>query len=268
MYSFDYRCPRSLAEATALLSELEDAQVLAGGHTLLPTMKQRLAAPSTLIDLSRIEELRHIVATDAGVHIGAMATHGDIAESSAVRSVVRGFCELASMIGDPHVRNRGTLGGSLANNDPTADYAAGILALNATIVTDRRALSVDDFFQGLFTTALEEGEIILRCEIETPSAFGYARAPNPASRYALAGVAICRRAADIRVAVTGAGSDGVYRWQEAEEALAADFSAASLSGLRPDPSEMSADIHASSNYRSMLVGQMAMKALERALALS
>src|SRR5919112_1998197 len=211
MYAFEYHRPTSLRQAANLAGKVEDPKILAGGHTLLPTMKQRLAAPANLIDLSQIAELRGIERSARSVTIGAMTRHAEVAQSSAVQEAIPALAEMAEMIGDPHVRNRGTIGGSIANNDPAADYPAACLALNATIITNQRKISADDFFQGIFTTALEESEIITQVSFPIPSQAAYTKFRNPASRYALVGVFVAMYADGARVAVTGAGSNGVFR---------------------------------------------------------
>src|SRR3954463_16462638 len=185
MYAFEYHRPTSLRQAANLPGKVEDAKILAGGHTLLPTMKQRLAAPANLIDLSQIAELRGIERSARSVTIGSMNTHSDVAHSAEIREAIPGLAELAEQIGDPHVRNRGTIGGSIANNDPAADYPAALLALGATVVTNQREVSADKFFTGLFETALEEGEIVTAVRFPLPAKAGYAKFPNPASRYAI-----------------------------------------------------------------------------------
>jgi carbon-monoxide dehydrogenase medium subunit len=263
MYAFEYHRPQSLAEAASLLASA-DAKLLAGGHTLLPTMKQRLASPKRIVDLARVAELRGVTKSGNGIAIGAMTTHDEVANSPVVRAAIPGLCEVAGGIGDPHVRNRGTIGGSVANNDPAADYPAALLALNATIVTNKREISADDYFKGLFATALEEGEIITRISVPAPTKFAYAKFAHPASRYALVGVAVAQTAAGPRVAVTGAGSSGVFRHKAMEAALAKGWNAQALSGIATDAGAMNNDIHADSRYRAHLVGVMAGRALAKA----
>lgn len=264
MHDFDYYRPKTLAEARDLIASLDEAKLLAGGQTLLPTMKQRLAAPSALIDLQDIVELGGIRETGDTIEIGAMVLHADVAAAPVVRSRMPGLADLAGHIGDMHIRNRGTIGGSVANNDPTADYSAGLLALNATIITTEREIVADDFFCGLFTTALEEQEIITAIRIPVCSRFGYARFVNPASRYAAVGVAVAGYPEEIRVAVTGAGQDGVFRWEEAEIALDEDFSPEAIVGLTVDRDMMNDDIHISAEYRAALVVAMTGKAVAAA----
>ncbi|WP_029031167.1 FAD binding domain-containing protein [Salinarimonas rosea] len=264
MYAFDYHKPTSLRQAASMLAKAEDAKILAGGHTLLPTMKQRLAAPSSLIDLGALAELQGIERKGRSVVVGAMTTHAAVASSDVVREAIPGLAEMAEMIGDPAVRTRGTIGGSVANNDPAADYPAACLALAATITTNKRKIEADDFFRGMFDTALEEGEIITKVSFPVPAKAAYAKFRNPASRYALAGVFVAKRGSEIRVAVTGAGADGVFRWTAAEEALKTRFSAKSLAGMAADASMMNSDIHADAEYRAHLVGVMARRAVEAA----
>jgi len=262
MYAFQYHRPASLADAAKLLTG--DAKLLAGGHTLIPTMKQRLANPSALIDLSRVSELRGIDKSASGIQIGAMTTHDEVANSAVVRSAISGLCDVAGSIGDPHVRNRGTIGGSIANNDPAADYPAAALALTATIATNRREITADDFFKGLFSTALGEGEIITRIAFPVPTKFAYVKFANPASRYALVGVALAQTSAGPRVAVTGAGNNGVFRHKAMEAALAQAWSAQSLAGVLTNAADMMSDMHAEADYRAHLVGVLARRAVAKA----
>ncbi|WP_236637939.1 FAD binding domain-containing protein [Mangrovicoccus ximenensis] len=219
MYDFTYRRPATLAEAAALFAGADSPAFLSGGHTLLPTMKNRLAMPDLLIDLRAIPELAGIRHQGGRLEIGAASTHEAVAASPEVRAAIPALAALAGSIADPQVRRVGTIGGSVANNDPAADYPAALLGLGAEIVTDRRSVPADDFFEGLFTTALEDGEIVLRISVPVPEAAGYAKLCSQASRYAVAGVFASRTGRDVRVAVTGAGSDGVFRWAEAEAAL-------------------------------------------------
>ncbi len=264
MHAFEYHRPSNVRQAAALLQKNEDAQIVAGGHTLLPTMKQRLAAPSALVDLGAMSELRGIEKKGRAVVIGAMSTHAEVAKSDIVAESIPGLAKLAEGIGDPAVRHRGTIGGSIANNDPAADYPAACLGLGATIITNKRKIAAEEFFTGMFDTALEEGEIITKVSFPVPAKAAYAKFRNPASRYALAGVFVSKRGSDIRVAVTGAGSDGVFRWSEAEEALAKRFAPKSLDGMAPPASGMNTDIHADSEYRAHLVGVMARRAVAAA----
>ncbi len=261
MYSFHYRRPTALNEALAVLHADSEAKMLAGGQTLIPTLKQRLAQPTALVDLSRIAGLSGIQKTAEGVTIGAMTHHADVARSPIVREVIPALADLAGQIGDAAVRNRGTLGGSLANNDPTADYPAAVLALNAVVSTDHRSIPADAYFQGLFETALEEGEIIVAVEFPQVDKAAYAKFRNPASRYAMAGVFVAKTAAEVRVAVTGAGQSGVFLWEEAGDVLASDFSPAAVDKLALDPSDLMSDLHGSAEYRAQLVKVMTKRAV-------
>jgi carbon-monoxide dehydrogenase medium subunit len=261
MYAFDYHRPASVNEAAGALKATAGAKVLAGGQTLIPTMKLRLAQPGHVVDLGGIAELRGISRHDGAVRIGAMTTHADVAESAVVKAAIPGLAALAAGIGDPHVRHKGTIGGSVANNDPAADYPAAILALGATVHTTRRAISADGFFAGLFTTVLDEDEIVTHIDFPLVESFTYAKFANPASRYALVGVAVAKSGSGVRVAVTGAGASGVYRLDDAEAALSANFSAQALDGLTIDASNLMSDIHAASDYRAHLVGVMLRRAV-------
>lgn len=262
MYAFTYSRPTSVRGANAALAKNAEAKLLAGGQTLLPTMKQRLASPDQIIDLNGVAELTGIAKKGRTLVIGAMTRHADVASSDIVKEAMPGLAALAGGIGDPHVRNRGTIGGSLANNDPAADYPAAALALNATIVTNKRKIPAGEFFAGLFTTALEEGEIITKVIFPIVPKFAYAKFRNPASRYAMVGVAVAKKGAAVAVAVTGAGSDGVFRWEGAEAALSARFTAKALEGVAtPSPKELNGDIHASAEYRSHLIGVMTKRAV-------
>ena len=264
MHAFEYHRPSNVRQAAALLQKNEDAKIVAGGHTLLPTMKQRLAAPSALVDLGAMGELRGIEKKGRAVVIGAMSTHAEVATSAVVAEAIPGLAKLAEGIGDPAVRHRGTIGGSIANNDPAADYPAACIGLGATIITNKRKIPAEEFFTGMFDTALDEGEIITKVSFPIPAKAAYAKFRNPASRYALAGVFVSKRGSDIRVAVTGAGSDGVFRWCEAEEALAKRFAPKSLDGMSASASDMNTDIHADAEYRAHLVGVMARRAVAAA----
>jgi aerobic carbon-monoxide dehydrogenase medium subunit len=264
MYAFDYHRPNSLAEAASVLAANPEAKILAGGHTLLPTMKLRLAAPKALVDLSRVSELRGIEKKGSALVIGAMTSHAEVATSAVVRGAIAGLCEVASHIGDPHVRHRGTVGGSVANNDPAADYPAALLAMGASISTNKREIKADDFFKGLFATALGEGEIITRITFPVPAKFAYEKFANPASRYALVGVAVAKMGAEVRVAVTGAGNDGVFRHKAMEAALAKSWSPDAVKGITTDVSIMNSDIHAAADYRAHLVGVIAARAVAKA----
>lgn len=261
MYETRYIRAQSLDEARAQFAAHEDAAYLSGGHTLLPTMKNRLAAPRALIDVRAIPELRGIeIGTDA-LAIGAATQHAEVAASDAVQRAIPALAGLAGSIGDVQVRHMGTIGGSLANNDPAADYPAAALGLGATIQTDRREIVADAFFKGLFETALAPGEIILRIAFAAPAAAGYAKLRNPASRYAIA-ASFVARAPDgaVRVAVTGAGQDGVFRWRAAEERLTESFAPEAIKTLSPDPRTMLSDTHASAPYRAHLVSSLTARA--------
>ncbi len=261
MYATSYHRASSVEEAVQLKSQHEEGRYLSGGMTLIATMKQRLAAPSDLIDLRHVADLQGITVDNENVRVGAGTSHAEVATSTPLRSLCPAFCELAGKIGDPHVRNMGTIGGSIANNDPAADYPAAILALGATIITDRRWISSDDFFVGLFETSLEEGELVTAITFEIPEKAGYAKFANPASRYALTGVFVTKRGDDVRVAVTGAGVNGVFRHTEMEVGLTASWSAETIAKAEVDPAEMLSDMHASAEYRANLVKVMARRAV-------
>jgi carbon-monoxide dehydrogenase medium subunit len=263
MYQFEFHRPKSLAEAAALLEANEDAKALSGGQTLLPTLKQRLASPSDVVDLSAVPELKGISVSGDTVTIGAFTRHVDVAKSAEVAKAIPALSQLAAHIGDPAVRNRGTIGGSVANNDPAADYPSAVLALNATIHTNKRTIAADDFFKGLFETALDAGELIVKFTFPVPKRAGYAKFPNPASRYAMVGVFVAETASGVRAAVTGAGP-GVFRAKEIESALAGSFSAASLDGVKVPSAGMNSDMHGSAEYRAHLVTVMAKRAVAAA----
>jgi len=261
MYDFSYHRPSSVRQAVNLLNKIPDAKLLAGGQTLIPTMKQRLASPANLIDLSLVEELGGIELKGRSLDIGAMTRHADVATSEAVQANLPALGALAGKIGDPHVRHMGTIGGSLANNDPNADYPAAVLGMGATIVTNKRKIAADEFFTGLFDTALEADEIITRVSFPLVKKAAYVKFPNPASRYALVGVFVAKRGSDVRVAVTGAGASGVFRVKAFEEALEKRFGAKSLDGLTVPAEGLSSDIHGSAEYRAHLVGVLARRAV-------
>ena len=263
MYSFNYHRPLSLKEAAQFLSAASEGKLLGGGMTLIPTLKQRLASPSDLIDLSGIADLSGISEKGGALVIGATTTHAEVAASKVVMSKIPALAALAESIGDPQVRNRGTIGGSVANNDPAADYPAGVLGLGATVKTDRREIAADDYFKGLFETALEEGEIITAISFPIPKKAGYAKFPNPASRYAVVGVMASQGPAGTRVAVTGAGP-GVFRVAAMEKALGGNFSASAIEGISLPAKGLNADIHASAEYRAHLIGVMARRAVAAA----
>ncbi len=264
MQSTTYHKASSAADAAAKLSAAEDGALLAGGQTLIPTMKQRLAAPSDLVDISGVEEMRGITVSGSTVTIGAATKHAEVASSKELRAVCPSICDLASHIGDPAVRHMGTLGGSIANNDPAADYPAAMLALGATIKTNQREIAADDFFTGIFSTALDEGEIITSVSFGAPSKGAYAKFPNPASRYAMCGVFVAQGSDGVRVAVTGAGDDGVFRQADMEAALSGNFSADALEGVSVSPDGMLSDIHGDAAYRANLVKVMAKRAVAAA----
>jgi carbon-monoxide dehydrogenase medium subunit len=260
MYSFEYHRPTTLAEAAEMASGNEDAKILAGGQTLIPTLKQRLAQPSDVIDLGAIAELRGIREEGGGLVIGATTKHADVTSSEVVHRVIPALAKLAGLIGDAQVRNRGTLGGSICNSDPSADYPSALVGLGATVHTTTRQIAAEDFFTGMFETALEPNEIVTAVAFPKPVRAAYAKFPNPASRYATVGVFVAETDGGIRVAVTGAGPS-VFRWTEAEQALAGDFSPAALDGLTMDSDGLNSDIHASSEYRASLVKVMAKRAV-------
>ena len=261
MYDFSYHRPSSVRQAVNLLNKIQDAKLLAGGQTLIPTMKQRLASPANLIDLSLVEELVGIELKGRSLDIGAMTRHADVATSEVVQANLPALGALAGKIGDPHVRHMGTIGGSLANNDPNADYPAAVLGTGATIVTNKRKIAADEFFTGLFETALEADEIITRVSFPLVKKAAYVKFPNPASRYALVGVFVAKRGSEVRVAVTGAGAAGVFRVKAFEEALGKRFGAKSLDGLTVPAEGLSSDIHGSADYRAHLVGVLARRAV-------
>ena len=252
MYSFTYHRPETLRQAANLLGKNAEAKLLAGGHTLLPTMKLRLAGPPELIDLSRVEGLAGIELSGRSINIGAMTRHADVHTSTVVQEAAPVLSKLAGMIGDPAVRHMGTIGGSVANNDPTADYPAACLGLGATIITNKRRIKADDFFTGMFSTALEPAEIITKISFPLPKKAAYQKFRNQASRYALVGVFVGKRGSEIRVAVTGAGANGVFRVPSFEEALKKRFSPKSLEGLTVSASGLNSDIHGSAEYRAHL----------------
>ncbi|NDV51769.1 MULTISPECIES: xanthine dehydrogenase family protein subunit M [unclassified Salipiger] len=261
MYSFDVVRPKSVADAVAALGK-EEAQALGGGQTLIPSLKQRLAAPSVLVSLAAIDEIKGVSQEGGTVTIGGGTTHGTVARE--VASSYPALAAMAGNIGDPAVRNRGTVGGSLANNDPAACYPAAALASGATVVTSNREIAADDFFEGLFTTALEEGEIITAVRFPIPEKAAYIKFEQPASRFALVGVFVAKFADSVRVAVTGASEDGVFRWTEAEAALSGDFSAAALEGLAVPADGLMNDLHGSASYRAHLIGVLTKRAVAQA----
>ena len=262
MYETTYHRASSVDEAAAMFAKGKEAKYLAGGQTLLPVMKQRLASPSDVIDLSKLADLIGCSGTPGGVRIGAATTHYDVANDATIKKAIPAIADLASQIGDPAVRYRGTIGGSIANNDPAADYPAAVLALNATIKTNKRSITADDFFKGLFTTALADGEIITAVEFPLADKAGYAKFRHPASRFALTGVFVVKtKAGDIRAAATGASQNGVMRVPAVEAALKANWSAGALDNVKISEDGLLTDIHGSSAYRANLIKVMAQRAI-------
>ena len=266
MYNFTFHRPTTVRQAVGLLARNPDGKILAGGHSLLPVMKQRLASPSALVDLSLVEGMSGVELKGRSVVIGAMSRHADVANSQVLKDVLPGLAAVPGSIGDPQVRNRGTIGGSIANNDPNADYPAACLGLGATIITNKRRIAADDFFQGMYTTALEDGEIIVKVSFPIAKKAAYEKFKHPASGFALVGVFVSKRGSDIRVAVTGAGSNGVFRVTAFEEALKKRFAAKSIEGMTIPATGMNADIHASPEYRAHLVSVLTKRALNKANA--
>lgn len=266
MYSLNYHRAASVADAVQQQKNGTDAKYLSGGMTLIPAMKTRLAAPSDLIDISRIDELKGVKVSGWNVTIGAMTTHAEVAADPGLKAVCPALCDLAAHIGDPHVRHKGTIGGSIANNDPAADYPAAMLALDATIVTSQRSLPAREFFTGLFETALEEGEIVTGVSFTATAKAGYEKFRNPASRYAIVGVFVATGQNGVRAAVAGAGEDGVFRSKEIEAALAKAFDAAALDGVTVPSQNLMSDMHASAEYRANLIVVMARRATKKANA--
>lgn len=262
MYDFNYQRAGSVDEAVKALGADPEAKPLAGGQTLIPVLKQRLNRPSTVVDLSKAG-LAGIKVEGTTVTIGAMTTHAAVAASPEVRKLIPALAELAGLIGDEQVRHRGTIGGSLANNDPAADYPAAALGLDATIRTNRRTIKADDYFQGMFATALEPGEIITAVSFPAPEKAAYEKFRNPASRYATVGVFVAKTSGGVRVAVTGAGQNGVFRHTAMEQALGSNLSADAISGISTPAGDMNGDIHASAEYRAHLVGVIAKRALAK-----
>lgn len=261
MYAFDIERPATIADAVAALAT-EDAQALGGGQTLIPTLKQRLAMPAKLVSLTGIPELKGLrTADDGSLCIGAGTTHADVAAGAGAYPAL---AALAGGIGDPAVRNRGTIGGSLANNDPSACYPAAALGSGATIVTDKREIAADDYFQGMFTTALEDGEIITELRFPVPQRANYQKFEQPASRFALVGVFVAQYPDGVRVAVTGASEEGVFRWSEAEAALGKEFRADALMDLAASPENLIGDLHGTPEYRAHLIKVLTARAVAAA----
>ncbi len=274
MYETNFHKASTAQDAAALLAKSDDGKILAGGQTLIPTMKQRLAAPADLVDLSRAEALRGVTITkrkkmgimkaDGGetITIGAMTTHAEVAGNTELAQVCPVICGLAGNIGDPAVRHRGTIGGSVANNDPAADYPAALLALGATIHTNSRDIAAEDYFKGMFLTALDDMEIITAVSFQAPVVGGYGKFPNPASRYAMAGVFVAKSVdGEVRVSVTGAGDNGVYRHAGLEAALSADWSASAVDAVEVSADGLMSDLHGTAAYRANLIKVMAKRAL-------
>jgi len=265
MYETIYHRPSSVDEAAALFAKGAEAKYLAGGHTLIPVMKQRLASPSDVIDLGRIKELIGIEVSADAVTIKAATPHYDVATSSDAQKAIPALCHLASLIGDPAVRYRGTIGGSIANNDPAADYPAAVLGLGATVKTNKRSIAADDFFKGLFSTALADGEIITAVSFPVPAKAGYSKFPHPASRFALTGVFVVKtKSGDVRAAATGASSSGVMRLPAIEAALKANWSAAALGSVAISANGLLSDLQGTPEYRANLIKVMAQRAVTAA----
>ena len=267
MYNFNYHRPTSIEQAVEIFIDSEDASYLAGGHTLLPSMKQRLASPTDIIDLGGISSLVGIKCENDSVVIGALTKHEEVATSALVSREIPSIAKLASNIGDAQVRNRGTIGGSIANSDPAADYPAAVLGLDATLLTNKRQIKADDFFVDMFETALEEGEILQEVKFPKPEISVYKKLPNPASRYAVVGVFIARRDGQVRVAITGAGPS-VFRASELESRLVESFSVDAIENVTLENELMNDDMHASSAYRASLCVVMAKRAVADILAIS
>lgn len=264
MYAFKFERPTTVRQAANLLAKNEEGKILAGGHSLIPVLKLRLANPPVLIDLSKVEGLSGVEVSARSVTIGAMTRHADVANSKELQAVMPGLAAVPGSIGDPHVRNVGTIGGSLANNDPNADYPAATLGLGATIITSKRKIPADEYFKGMFETALEADEIITKVSFPIAKKAAYQKFKHPASGFALVGVFVSKRGSEIRVAVTGAGANGVFRVPSFEEALKKRFSPKSLEGLSHTADGLNSDIHASAEYRAHLIGVMARRAVAAA----
>jgi carbon-monoxide dehydrogenase medium subunit len=263
MYDFAYHKPGSVADAVKILSADPDARPISGGQTLLPALKHRLNKPTSVVDLSGIAEMKGIRREGDKLVIGALAKHAEVANSPEVKAAIPALAQMAGTIGDTQVRNRGTIGGSVANNDPAADYPSAVLGLGATVVTDKRRIAADDFFQGMFTTALEPGELLVAIEFPIPEKAGYAKMRNPASRYVMAGVFVAKTKSGVRVAVNGAGP-GVFRQSEMEKALSANWSEGAVAGIKQSADGLNGDIHGSAEYRAHLVAVMAKRAVAAA----
>ena len=265
MYETTYHRPSSIDEAAALFAKGSESQYLAGGHTLIPVMKQRLASPSDVIDLGKIKELVGVELSADALTIKAATTYFDILQSADAKKTIPAIVHLTSMLGDPQVRYRGTIGGSIANNDPAADFPAAVLALGATVKTNKRSIAADDFFKGLFSTALDDGEIITAVSFPIPAKAGYSKMRHPASRFALTGVFVVKtKSGDVRVAATGASSSGVMRVPAIEAALKANWSPGALDSIKVSADGLLTDIHGSATYRANLVKVMAQRAVAEA----
>ena len=263
MYDFEYHKPSSVADAVKLLSADPDARPISGGQTQLPALKHRLNRPTSLVDLSGIAELKGIKREGDKITVGALTRHIEVQDNPDIKAAIPALAYMATVIGDIQVRNRGTMGGSVANNDPAADYPAAVLALDATLVTDKRRIASDDFFQGMFTTALEPGELLVAIEFPVPEKSGYAKMRNPASRYVMAGVFVAKTKGGVRVVVNGAGP-GVFRQTEMEQALSANWSPEAVAGIKQPSEGLNSDIQGSAEYRAHLVTVMAKRAVEAA----
>ncbi len=261
MHNFDFAKPSSIAEAAKLLGS-DGAQALSGGQTLMPTMKQRLAQPSVLVSLTGIAEMKGVCKGEGGLHIGAATPHAVVAREAAAHYPA--LAALAGGIGDPAVRSRGTIGGSIANNDPSACYPSAVLASAATVMTNKRKIAADDFFQGMFSTALDEGEFVIEVRLPIPISAAYVKFNQPASRFALTGVFVAKFKEGVRVAVTGASNNGVFRWSEAEVTLSKSFTADALKGLTVDDGDMISDLHGTAAYRANLVKVLTARAVTAA----
>lgn len=264
MYDVHYHRPASLEDALNLLAGADEPKILSGGQTLLPTMKQHLAAPSDLVDVRKIPGMKGVRVDGGHLVIGAATTHAEVAGNTDVLKHIPSLACLAAGIGDPAVRHLGTIGGSIANNDPAADYPSAVLALNGIVVTNKRQIAAEDFFQGMFATALEDGEIITAVKFAPPKRGGYSKFRNPASRYAMVGVYVADTASGVRVAVTGAGENGVFRHGGLEAALKANFAPEAVDGVSVSADGLLSDIHGDAGYRAHLVKVMAKRAVASA----
>jgi len=262
MYDFDYHRPAKLADAEKIISKQKEGVLMSGGMTLIATMKQGLAAPSDVVDLSGLGNVG-IKVMKSKVTIKAGTTHAEVARNGELKKAIPGLAALAGEIGDPQVRHKGTLGGSIANNDPAADYPAALMALNATVITNKRSIDADKYFKGMFETALRRGEIVTAVDFPIPEKSGYAKFANPASRYAIVGVFVADHGKDVRVGVTGAGP-GVFRQKAMERALTKDFSVEAIENIVTNGDDLNEDMHASPEYRAHLVGVMAKRAIKAA----